>query len=168
MVVVRYMLDTDAIIRLSESPEMVKIVADCVEVRTAEILISHVQVDELCRVLDSEALARRVLALLRVRASLVLTNIFVLDVSRLDNARLGTDQDSEAFDRHLGAGPARTRHAEDATIASTARSEQAVLVTLNRKDLNRMRRGQPDLRVIGWVEFVEELTHAAEGSKPSR
>lgn len=155
--VARYMLDTDVIGRLSESPETVQMLAERVEAGAAELLITHVQVDELCRVDDSDAIALRVVALLRVRARLVLTSIFVIGVSRLDLARLGGEEDSAAFDRHIGTGTARDRHAEDATIATSARSEDAVLVTLNRKDLNRFKRGQPDLRVIGWEEFCAEL-----------
>ena len=155
--VARYMLDTNAIIRLSEAPDIVQLAAERVEFGSVEFLVTHVQVDELCRVDDSDAIALRVVALLRVRARFVLTSIFVLGVSRLDLARLGGEEDSAAFERHVGAGTARDKHAEDATIATSARSEYAVLVTLNRKDLNRFRRGQPDLRVIGWSEFSAEL-----------
>ena len=155
--VARYMLDTDVIVRLSEMPETVQMLADRVDSGAAELLITHVQVDELCRVDNFDSIALRVVALLRVRARLVLTSIFVIGVSRLDLARLGADEDSAAFDRHTGTGIARDRHSEDATIATSARSEDAVLVTLNRKDLKRFRRGQPDLRVIGWEEFCADL-----------
>lgn len=155
--VARYTLDTDAVIRMSESPDTVQVAAERVASGAVEFLITRVQVDELCRVDDYEAVVRRVFALLRLRVRLVLTNIVVLDVSRWDMARWGSDEDSAAFDRHVGTGANRGRHAEGATIASSARLEDAVLVTLNRKDLNRFRRGQPDLRVIGWEEFSAEL-----------
>lgn len=152
----RYMLDTDAIVRLSESHATSLLVAQRVNEGAIEILTTHVQVDELVRVRDHEALARRLLVLLRVRARLVSTSIFVLDVNRLDLARLGSAEANAGYGRHLGDGTARGRHAEDAVIASTARAEDAALVTLNRRDRNRFKRGQPDLRLLDWDEFSSE------------
>ena len=153
----RFMLDTDAIIRLSESPDAIQALANSVESGDVEVLVTRVQVDEFSRVSDPDALARRVLALLLVRARLVLTSVVVLDVSRFGLARWGGIDETAAFDRHVGTGTGRARHAKDATIASAAQAEAAVLVTLNRNDMNRFVRGHPGLRVIGWDEFVVDI-----------
>lgn len=111
--------------------------------------MTQVQIDELCRVPDVDDLVRRVALLLRFRARLVLTSIVVPDVSRFGLANWGGEDAAAAFERHVGTGAGRGRHAEDATIGATAHSEVATLVTLERKDLQRSRRGHPDLRVIG-------------------
>lgn len=151
------MLDTNAVIRLCSPHETPVLIAQLVHAGTVEILITHVQVDELARVDDPEQVVQRVLALLRVRARLVTTNVFVLDVSRFDLGRLGGDEDNAAYRRHVGDGDARNKHAEDALIAGAARAENATLVTLNRQDLNRFRRGQPTLHILDWAGFLAEL-----------
>lgn len=61
------------------------------------------------------------------------------------------------LDRHLGVGTERTRHAEDATMAGTAAALGASFVTQNSRDLPRIRRGHPDIRVIDYREFLAEI-----------
>jgi predicted nucleic acid-binding protein len=53
-------------------------------------------------------------------------------------ARLSDEERAAAFDRHLRVGTARTRHAEDATMAGTAAALGASFVTQNSRDLPRI------------------------------
>lgn len=153
----RYLLDTNVIDRFADDPAGASRVVDAVDGGLIEVLVTHVQVDELAAISDQERRSTRFLALLRVRPRLIETSLFVLDLSRLDHARLSDDTEVEAFDRHLGQGNARVGHMADAALAGTAAAVGAVFVTENTKDRNRTLRGHPDLRIIGYGEFLTEV-----------
>ncbi len=136
-------------------------IGDAVDRREVEVLVTHVQVDELARDPDVEGCSLNLIALLRCRARLIETGLFVIGLSRLDLARLSDQEDVSAFDRHLGEGVRREQHIEDATIASTAAQLGATLVSENTKDRARTLRGHPELRVIHVAQFLDEVGGSA-------
>lgn len=153
----RYLLDTNVVDCLAGDFDGASRIAGAVDRGRIEVLVTHVQIDELAAIPDQERRSTRFISLVRVRPRLVETSLFVFDLSRLDLARLSDEREAEAFNRHLGGGTARTRHAGDATLAGTAATLGAAFVTENTQDRARTLRGHPGLRIISYREFLAEV-----------
>jgi len=117
----RFLLDSNVYDRLVETPERQRMAIEAHDLGRIELLITHVQVDELMQ--DAGKRGRT----LAIPATITETYGFVLDVSRLGLARFG---EPEELDRIDSAG---RKHRKDALLAVTARHEGAVLVTDDRR-----------------------------------
>lgn len=117
----RFLLDSNAHDRLVETPERQRLAIEAHETGLIELLLTHVQVDELMD--DAEKRGRT----LAIPATITETYGLVLGISRLGLARLGEPNEIDAID-----SPGRN-HRKDALLAVTARHEGAVLVTDDRR-----------------------------------
>lgn len=145
----KYLIDTNIHDKLADDAEALELARKLVEAGTIELLTTHVQVDEIMGVSDTE----RVSKLVTVPARRVPTYGFVLGVSRLGEARLS---EAEPYDSLKGDNP---DHAEDAVIAATAQYEGATLVTEDTQLRGRAtRHGIP---VVDWATFRERLIELA-------
>ena len=131
------MLDTNVIDKLAADPELVDLLSLSAQRGEIQLLVTHLQIDEVLEIGD-HARARRE-ALLQVLANLpaerVPTYGFLLDRSRLDHAALASDNHAALFRELTRSNP---RHHEDVLILLTAAWLYADLVTENRKDLAKM------------------------------
>ncbi|MCB9379714.1 MAG: bifunctional DNA primase/polymerase [Acidimicrobiaceae bacterium] len=133
----KLMLDTNVIDKLAADPELVDLLSLSAQRGEIQLLVTHLQIDEVLEIGD-HARARRE-ALLQVLANLpaerVPTYGFLLDRSRLDHAALASDNHAALFRELTRSNP---RHHEDVLILLTAAWLYADLVTENRKDLAKM------------------------------
>ena len=121
-----FLLDTNAYDPIINDPSFSSTVEAACAVGVVELLLTHVQRDELFEIPDDEK-RRRALSLPHV---LVSTYGMILDVSRLGLARLGEPERIEAIRN------SSMRHSHDALLATTAQQEGAVLVTNERRLTN--------------------------------
>lgn len=119
------------------------------------LFTTHVQRDELAAVPDLQR-RERLLAVLQL-AEPVATGGLVMGSSRLAEARLLSEAGATLFDDKMRNGASDVRGTNDALIISTARFEEATLVSQDRRCRARARRaGVPSIDV---EEFVERLNH---------
>ena len=119
------MLDSNAFDALALDDGVRCAIESVVHARTLDLVITHVQMDEL----DATPDPRRA-ALRRLTVSATHTSGFVLDVSRLDMAALSTTEEAAIFDAVTGGNP---RHHQDALIVLTARRERIPVVTNDKR-----------------------------------
>jgi predicted nucleic acid-binding protein len=155
----RFLIDTNIVDRLAEDAGGAARIAAAIDRDQVELVITHIQVDELAAIPDEQLRSRLLIALFRVRPRLVETGVFVLDVSRLNLAGLSDEEEAVAYERRLGAGSGRRRHAEDAILAATAASSGMPLVTENSKDARRFTRGHPDLNLLDYRGLLVEAEY---------
>ena len=95
--------------------------------------ITHIQVDEINQTLDQERRAKLVLTQASLRCELLPTQTFLLDVSRLDYARLGDGKLFMSIKAELdGLNGAKKNNNRDALIAETAIANGFTLLTADR------------------------------------
>lgn len=141
----RYLLDTNVYDQLVSTPEIQRRAIEAHESGRMELLLTHVQVDELTPMPDEEKRD----AALAIPGTATDTYGFVLTFSRLDHARLGEPATIEAIRN------GSLKHTHDALLASTAEYEGAVLVT----DDDRLQKRARRLGIEVWEgpRFVAEL-----------
>jgi hypothetical protein len=142
------MIDSMIYDRIVAASGMVAALRRLIDARRLDVVVCHVQEDEVAATPDEAR--RRALTNVPVSKK-VRSSVFVLDVSRLGEARLGAPQQGD-LDYEILAGPNR-RHAQDAVIALTALNEAEVLVT----DERRLRSQLADKNLPVWTfaEFHE-------------
>ena len=129
------MLDTMIFDRIVATWGLTRRIRGLVEVGALTILTTHIQEDELAEI-PSWWKRARIARIPRVR---VPTSEFVWDVSRWDEARIGT---GEPLEQIRGT----KRHTKEGLIGATALVESAVLVTEER----RLKRRASDTGVTVW------------------
>ena len=121
------------------------------------LLATHVLPDELIAMTHDVAKAEKWEKLEAIRDELgfemVPTTGFVLDVSRLDEGILLSDEGAKTF-RLLSVDNPK-QHAEDALLALTANAHGAILVTEDQGLRGRARR--QGIEVMGAAAFIERL-----------
>jgi rRNA-processing protein FCF1 len=137
----QFLIDSHIHDRIIDVPSALDLVTKLVRNGTIRLLTTHVQADELARTPDEQRRA----ALMAVPAERVLAYGFVLDTSRLDEARLGESGPIESLRR---GNPV---HTEDALIGASAQYENATLVTEDRT--LRFRAGEQGIPVLSWLDF---------------
>lgn len=148
----RVMLDTNIFDRIIETPGLVGQLRSLTASGRLDIVVTHVQEDELARIRDTEK--RR--AIQRVPRRSVPTAVFVLDVSRLGQARLGEGHEGGLeYDTLHGENPKRVR---DAVIVLTAAAaapaeEVEVFVTEDGGLARRVKAKAKTLKVWNFPEF---------------
>ncbi|WP_331746642.1 hypothetical protein [Streptomyces sp. NBC_00842] len=131
----RVLFDSNAIDPIAAIEGALEKLQAAVEAGDLDILYTHVTVDELVAIRDLERRGQLMLLMASI-GRVVPTGAAVVDYSRLDFCRLGSDDDQaelEALRSHS------TRHSRDALIAITARAEGCALVTNERRLTNRAR-----------------------------
>jgi predicted nucleic acid-binding protein len=135
----RLMLDTHLLDELLDDPDLAQLLIRRVGDGAVELLVTHLQLDEVAAIPDSKS--QRRLALDQLLATLPATRIptygFVVGRSRLNEARITDDVGAALIER------LRVEHAgntADAVIAATAWREGATLVTNDRRALRRASR----------------------------
>lgn len=121
----RVMLDSNAFDALALDDQMRSDVGAAVATGALDLVVTHVQMDEL----DATSDPRRA-ALRRLTVSATYTSGFVPGVSRLGMAALSTDAEAAIFHAVTGGNP---RHNEDALILLTARRERIPVVTIDER-----------------------------------
>jgi len=133
-----------------------RLVREAVEEGRLELIVTHVQIDEVSATPDD---AKRRLLLELAHETNADTAGFVIGVSKLDMAAIGTDEENRLIE-DVTAG--NTRHAEDALLLSTAKRDGAVLVTNERRLANRCRtEGVPASTP---EEFLERVAEEGRGN----
>lgn len=104
----RVMLDSNAFDALALDDHVRVLVGSAVEAGALDLVVTHVQMDEVGKTPDPKRTA-----LLRLTVSMTYTSGIVLDVSRLDMAVFSTPEEDVIFDAVTVGNP---RHNEDALI----------------------------------------------------
>lgn len=151
------MLDSNVVDELLADAELLSVVLAAVEEGRVELVVTHVQIDEL-RAVPGDARRYQLLEILSVAASTEISTAgFVLDLSRLGHGRPFSEPDAE---RHRAFVGLSGRRAKDALILATADAEGLPLVTMERKsrNLRRFRAAFPSVELLG----VDDLRRAAQ------
>ena len=151
----RVMLDTNIFDLIIETPGLAEHLQSLAASDRLDIVVTHVQEDELARIPDPE----KQRAIQQVPRRSLPTAVFVLDVSRLGQARLGEGQEGGLeYDTLHGENPKRLR---DAVIALTAAAEAVEVEALVTEDdglARRVRAKAKTLKVWGFTEFRLRVT----------
>jgi predicted nucleic acid-binding protein len=147
----RAVLDSNALDRVLDSPDLNVQVVAAVEADQVRLLYTHVTIDELAKIPDARMQRRAdLLAWVTTFASPVPTGGFVLDVSRLDMGRIG---DATGVIPYLQS--AQGDHTLDALIGATAKYEAAYLLTYDKRLSNRA--AAHGIAVCTWESLLEEI-----------
>lgn len=145
----RFVLDSNAVDPIADNSGAYEITRAAIDESRIELLITHINIEELAAVPDLE---RRSLLLLILcdLGKLIPTGAAVVEYSRLNFCRLNDDEEAtEAF------RSGNIDHTRDALIAVTAEVEKCALVTNERRLTNRAKdRG---IEVINTYDFLAEL-----------
>jgi rRNA-processing protein FCF1 len=162
------MLDSCVYDELVADRDMRKALSAAIEEGSVAVLATHIQRDELTETPD-EPKREALLECLHELAHTVPSSVFVLDHSRLDEARLGPFVDGEVFDGTFrtpreGRQDGMPGHTNDAIILDTSLAEGAVLVTNDEKRLMKVARkaGAKTLTVAEFFSRVRDRRFAAE------
>ena len=151
----RVMLDSNIFDEIIKTPGLAGQLRSLTASGRLDIVVTHVQEDELAGIQDIEK--RR--AIRQVPRRLIPTAVFVLDVSRLGQARLGEgDEGGLEYDTLHGENPKRVR---DAVIALTAAAEAEgveAFVTVDDRLARRVRAKAKTLKVWNFAEFRSRVT----------
>ena len=141
----RFLLDSNVYDQLVASPErQIEVIGSC-QSGEIELLMTHVQLDELTAMAD-DAKRRRTLA---IPFTPVPTYGMVLGTSRVGLARFGESELIDSVRSEEG------NHTNDALLAATAKYEQAILVT---NDIRLSRRAiEIEVKVWEPTKFLELL-----------
>ncbi|MHB1128906.1 MAG: hypothetical protein ACYC06_02525 [Ilumatobacteraceae bacterium] len=135
--VLKLMLDTNVVDKLVADRELLGILRREVDAGKIELLITHVQIDEVLNTREDKRAKRDALVQLLVElpARRVATYGFIPGLSRLGNAMPGSAGNGALLLELTGGN---TRHNEDAVIVLTAAWFYADVVSENTKDVPKM------------------------------
>jgi hypothetical protein len=146
----RVMLDTNIFDHIIETPGLAGHLRSLTASGRLDIVVTHVQEDELAGIHDTER--RR--AVQQVPRRLVPTAVFVLDVSRLGQARLGGGHEGGLeYDTLHGENPKRVRDAVIALTSAAAAEEVEAFVTEDGGLAQRVKAKAKTLKVWNFSEF---------------
>ena len=146
---VRVIFDTNVYDALVDDPTLRAAVTTAITAGQLQLLTTHIQRDEIAAIADESR--RAGLSTLLLVAESVATGGFVLGTSRLGEARLMSDEDAAEFDTTMRNGAADARGTNDALIISTARFEDAVLISQDRRCRNRAKRAGVTAKSKEWL-----------------
>ncbi len=135
--VLKLMIDTNVVDELVVDSELVDLLRRAAEAGVVEVLVTHVQIDEVLNMGPNKRAKRDALVqlLATLPARRVPTYGVVVDLSRIDNALFASDRHAEMFLEMTGGN---TRHNEDALIVLTAAWFFADVVSENIRDVPGM------------------------------
>lgn len=135
--VLKLMMDTNVVDELMAAPALLSQLRQAVDAGAVQLLITHIQIDEVLNMGPSKRAKRealiQLLAVLPARR--VRTYGVVVDLSRFDNAILASDGHAATLLELTGGN---TRHNEDALIVLTAAWFFADVVSENVRDVPKM------------------------------
>ena len=151
------MFDTNEFDRLVDASDAYERLMALLLEREIELLVTHVQRDEIVVIQDTTKKSR-LLALLGL-ARMIPTRGIVLGVSRIDQSRFGSDEDHKLIE-HI-RGDRWDRDTNDALIAATAARDADVFVT-DDETLMRRLNSYTDIRceLIDFKELERRLVNA--------
>jgi predicted nucleic acid-binding protein len=147
------MFDTMEYDKLLESPATYEKLLHLITERRIEMLTTHIQRDEITATPD-EAKRTRLMSLF-TNARPIGTRGVVLDISGVDEARIGGDEDHKLVNDVRGNR--WDRDTKDSLIAATASNDADMLVTDDRRFVQRLRDAHVRCEVIGFTEFQKRL-----------
>src|SRR5690348_1315857 len=127
-------VDSNAVDHLVDDPDLRRVIEGALADDRLRLLYTHLTMDELAEIPDPIR-RRDLVAAITSLGEKVPTSAFVLDFSRLDEARLGDDSDDFESLRD-----GKLSHTVDALIATTARSERGLFITQDRRAAGRAQR----------------------------
>jgi predicted nucleic acid-binding protein len=150
----KIMFDTNEFDKLLECPgsydDLLRLLAE----GKIELLSTHIQRDEILATPDTVKKAR--LEELLTHARMIETRGIVLDISRCDQARYGSDEDHRLIEHIRGTN--WERDSKDALIAATAARDADVFVTEDKRLMQRLS-SYPGIQceVIDFTELQRRL-----------
>lgn len=147
----RVVFDSNAIDPIADTPGALELLQEEVAAGHLEVLYTHITVDELGAIKDPELRSRLTLAMTSL-GHLVPTGDFVIGFSRLDYARLGSDETAVSLENFRSS---RIGNTADALIASAARHEQCAVVTRDQRLTGRAR--EEGIEVLTPAALLEEF-----------
>ena len=143
----RFALDTNVFDRIVETDASLARVQRLVAAGLIEIVVTHIQEDELAEITD-EVKRERIARVPRVQEP---TSDFIIGVSRLGMARLGTGANLEPL-----RASNWSKYTNDALIAATAIWDGVTLISEERRLRNRVR-AELGLEVWEWAQLDAHL-----------
>jgi predicted nucleic acid-binding protein len=152
----RIMFDTNVFDKLVTAPDAYERLMTLLSQGKIELLVTHIQRDEIAAIADSTKRAQ-LLALLD-HGHIISTRRAVWDVSRYDQSRIGSDEDNKLIE-HI-RGDRWDRDTNDALIAATAARDADVFVTDDGILMRRLT-SYPEIhcQVINFEELERHLTN---------
>ena len=151
----RVMLDTNIFDRIIKIPGLVEHLQSLTANDRLDIVVTHVQEDELAGIQEAEK--RR--AIQQVPRRSVPTAVFVLDVSRLGQARLGEGHEGGLeYDTLHSENPKRVRDAVIALTAAAVAEEVEAFVTEDHGLARGVRAKAKTLKVWNFTDFRLRVT----------
>jgi hypothetical protein len=147
----RAMLDTMVYDKIVASLELRQLIESAVAIGRLSIFSTHVQRDQISNIPDPHKRE----AALRISTLKVSTSGAAWNVSRWGDAEWG-DESTSAFMREIDKGI--PKHVKDALIAVTASRKCDVLVTDDRRLVNRVQRAGSGIRILTTEDFQKLLS----------
>jgi predicted nucleic acid-binding protein len=138
-----FMLDSNAYDPIVDDPALWELTVETCRSGRIELLLTHVQYDELCEIPQEERRNRAA----SIPFVIVATYGMILDTSKVGLTRLGEPDKVEAIRNNSH------KHSRDALVAATAQHEGATLVTGDRRLSHRAR--QVGVEVWSPEEFAD-------------
>jgi predicted nucleic acid-binding protein len=148
----RFVLDSNIYDHLIETPELQRQVIDAHQRGEVEFLMTSIQLDEITEVPDGT----RRNAMAAIPFVVTPTYGIVLGLSKPGLARFGESEQLDAIRSQ------HRNHSEDALLATTAKYEEAVLVTEDQRLAKRAR--ELGVEVWGAKRLVELMVSLSSGS----
>jgi predicted nucleic acid-binding protein len=126
-----------------------------------DVMTTHIQFDELAAVPAERDIGQTG----SLTANRILTEVFVLDHSRLGEARLGSETSNAAFMELQGNS---FKNTNDAIIGATALAHTDILVTNDVRFTNRFRKLAGSVQVMSSKEFGEYLVERQASASSQR
>jgi predicted nucleic acid-binding protein len=146
----KIMLDTNEYDKLLEHPESFDKLLRLLAEGRIELLSTHIQRDEILATPDAVKKAR--LEALLTHARMIETRGIVLDVSRVGEARVGSNDDRRIIDH--------VRAIKDGLIAATTSSDADMLVTDDKRFARRLMRYPGNkCEIINFQELEKRLAN---------
>lgn len=145
-----FMLDTNIFDKIIGNEGLKTQIMELKNKRQVAILTTHIQIDELSATSDVVR-RKRLLECASEICEFIPTMGFVLDVSRLDMARLSNGGEIERIRQ------GNSRRTQDALIAATASSGANFLITEDHSFATRAKKNLTNVKVLNFRAFVRGL-----------
>jgi rRNA-processing protein FCF1 len=159
----RVMLDSNIFDEIIKTPGLVEHLRSLTASDRLDIVVTHVQEDELAGIQDIEKRS----AIQQVPRQSIPTAVFVAGVSRLGQARLGEGHEGGLeYDTLHGENPKRVQDAVVALTAAAEAEDVEAFVTADDRLARRVRRKAKTLKVWNFTEFRNLGPASIQAAKP--
>ncbi len=153
----RVILDCMVYDAVAQDRRLKQLIEQCQRVCSLFVLSTHVETDQLAAIPADKDIGQAN----AVSVEPIPTPVCIIDHSRIDRSRIGTDALNAAYTKLRIGNP---KHTDDAIIGTTAVSDADILVTDDKGFRNRFKKLRSSVRVMSSAEFatyLEELLKAA-------